>query len=100
MKIHFIGIGGIGVSALAQYYLAKGCQISGSDLVSSEIFKRGRSTFHHNDPKSLANEINYILENKDKVKIMTNNAYKELELFDVNSQVRKYIDIYRNIVKL
>jgi len=39
MKIHFIGIGGIGVSALAKYYLEKGCQISGSDLVSSEITK-------------------------------------------------------------
>jgi len=37
MKIHFIGIGGIGVSALAQYYLEKGHQISGSDLVASEI---------------------------------------------------------------
>ena len=37
MKIHFIGIGGIGVSALAQYYLAKGHQVSGSDLVRSEI---------------------------------------------------------------
>ncbi len=37
MKIHFIGIGGIGVSALAQYYLQKGHQVSGSDLVSSEI---------------------------------------------------------------
>ncbi|MDI6602642.1 MAG: Mur ligase domain-containing protein [Patescibacteria group bacterium] len=39
MKIHFIGIGGIGVSALAQYYLVKGHQVSGSDLVSSEITK-------------------------------------------------------------
>ncbi|MDD2731781.1 MAG: Mur ligase domain-containing protein [Candidatus Pacebacteria bacterium] len=37
MKIHFIGIGGIGVSALAQYYLRKGCKVTGSDLVSSEI---------------------------------------------------------------
>jgi len=37
LKIHFVGIGGIGVSALAQYYLAKGYKISGSDLVSSEI---------------------------------------------------------------
>ena len=37
MKVHFVGIGGIGVSALAQYYLAKGHQVSGSDLVSSEI---------------------------------------------------------------
>lgn len=37
MKIHLIGIGGIGVSALAQYYLSKGHTISGSDLVASEI---------------------------------------------------------------
>jgi len=39
LKIHFIGIGGIGVSALAQYYLAKGHKVSGSDLVSSEIIQ-------------------------------------------------------------
>ena len=37
MKIHLIGIGGIGVSALAQYYLSKGHIVSGSDLTSSEI---------------------------------------------------------------
>jgi len=36
MDIHFIGIGGIGVSALAQYYLSNGHKVSGSDLVSSE----------------------------------------------------------------
>ncbi len=39
MKIHFIGIGGIGVSALTKYYLEKGYRVSGSDLVSSEITK-------------------------------------------------------------
>ncbi len=37
MKIHLIGIGGIGVSALAQHYLAQGHQVSGSDLVRTEI---------------------------------------------------------------
>ena len=37
MKIHFIGIGGIGVSALAQFYVKQGYQVSGSDLASSEI---------------------------------------------------------------
>ena len=37
MKIHFIGIGGIGVSSLAQYYLETGNKVSGSDLVSSEV---------------------------------------------------------------
>jgi UDP-N-acetylmuramate--alanine ligase len=39
MKAHFIGIGGIGVSALAKYYLKKGHKVTGSDLVSSEITK-------------------------------------------------------------
>jgi|AntAceMinimDraft_18_1070375.scaffolds.fasta_scaffold02626_6 UDP-N-acetylmuramate--alanine ligase len=37
MRVHFIGIGGIGVSSLAQYYLAKGSEVSGSDLAFSEI---------------------------------------------------------------
>ena len=37
MRIHFIGIGGIGVSALATYYLGKGHSVSGSDLFESEI---------------------------------------------------------------
>jgi len=37
MKIHFIGIGGIGMSALAKYYLSQGYLVSGSDLADSEI---------------------------------------------------------------
>lgn len=36
MNIHFIGIGGIGVSALAQYYLSEKHNITGSDLDHSE----------------------------------------------------------------
>ena len=39
MRIHFIGIGGIGVSALATYYLEKGHMVSGSDLAETEITK-------------------------------------------------------------
>jgi len=37
MNIHFTGIGGIGASALAKYYLSQGHNVSGSDLSSSEI---------------------------------------------------------------
>lgn len=37
MNTHFIGIGGIGVSALAKYYKTIGATITGSDLASSEI---------------------------------------------------------------
>ncbi|HKL16850.1 MAG TPA: UDP-N-acetylmuramate--L-alanine ligase [Patescibacteria group bacterium] len=35
--VHFTGIGGIGMSGLAQYYLSQGFEVSGSDLRSSEI---------------------------------------------------------------
>ncbi|HRI36533.1 MAG TPA: Mur ligase domain-containing protein [bacterium] len=36
-KIHFIGIGGIGTSALARYYLATGWSVSGSDASDSSL---------------------------------------------------------------
>lgn len=36
-KIHFIGIGGIGISALARFLKEKGFEISGSDLKESKI---------------------------------------------------------------
>ena len=36
-NVYFIGIGGIGVSSLAQYYLATNWKVSGSDAVKSEI---------------------------------------------------------------
>ncbi len=37
MKIHMIGIGGIGMSAMARYYNSKGYKVSGSDSKDSEI---------------------------------------------------------------
>jgi len=36
-KVHLIGIGGIGVSALARLFLQKGTRVSGSDATKSEI---------------------------------------------------------------
>lgn len=43
MKIHFIGIGGIGISGLAQYMHYKGHEVSGSDIADSIITKKLRS---------------------------------------------------------
>ena len=55
-KVYFIGIGGIGISALAQYYLEKGVKVYGSDLVSSEITKmlekKGAKIFINSKGKS------------------------------------------------
>lgn len=39
MFYYFIGIGGIGMSALAQYFKEKGNRVEGSDAVESEIIK-------------------------------------------------------------
>lgn len=37
MKAHFIGIGGIGMSALARYFLSRGVSVSGSDCGDSDL---------------------------------------------------------------
>ena len=55
MNIHFIGIGGIGVSALAKYYLKKGWQVSGSDLTASAITEQMKdmgAAVHIGNPKA------------------------------------------------
>jgi len=38
-RIHFIGIGGIGVSSLARFFLSHGEQVSGSDLAESDLLE-------------------------------------------------------------
>lgn len=43
MKIHFIGIGGIGISGLAQYMHFIGHKVSGSDITDTVITKKLRS---------------------------------------------------------
>lgn len=40
MKIHFIGIGGIGISGLAKFMLAQGHEVSGSDISETVITKK------------------------------------------------------------
>ncbi len=66
MKIHFIGIGGIGVSALAKYYLEKGFKISGSDLKESEITRelkeKGAKIFIGNHKKeNVPKDVNLVI---------------------------------------
>ena len=39
-NIHFIGIGGVGISAIAEIMLSRGYKVSGSDMKESEITDR------------------------------------------------------------
>ena len=54
-KIHFVGIGGIGMSGIAEFLLNHGYEISGSDMQSSEITRylenKGIPIIQGHDPK-------------------------------------------------
>ena len=39
-KVHFVGIGGIGMSGLARLYLHEGADVSGSDAVETELTRK------------------------------------------------------------
>lgn len=55
---HFIGIGGVGMSGLAQLLIDRGCQVSGSDPKENQFTKRlaarGATIYHHHDAANIA----------------------------------------------
>jgi UDP-N-acetylmuramate--alanine ligase len=64
-KIHFIGIGGIGMSALARLFLSLGKEVSGSDLRSSDITKNlekeGVKIFNSQTSQNISPDIDIIV---------------------------------------
>jgi len=55
---HFIGIGGVGMSGLAQLLMDQGCQVSGSDpkenLFTRRLAANGAVIYHHHDAANIA----------------------------------------------
>lgn len=64
-RVHFIGIGGAGMSGLAEILLARGANVSGSDLVRSEktdeLKKQGAHIFIGHDAKHITNDIDTVV---------------------------------------
>jgi UDP-N-acetylmuramate--alanine ligase len=63
-KIYFIGIGGIGMSALARYFIGRGCEVHGYDKTETELTKTLATEgmlIHYTD------DIKYIPEKVDMV---------------------------------
>lgn len=62
--IHFIGIGGIGISALARYFLSLGYKVSGSDSSSSELTaelkKDGIIIYKGHSPKNISKSVQQV----------------------------------------
>jgi UDP-N-acetylmuramate--alanine ligase len=55
--VHFIGIGGIGMSGIAQLFLNQGVKVSGSDLkentITQELKKSGAAIFRGHDQRNI-----------------------------------------------
>lgn len=64
-KIHFIGIGGIGISAIARMFLLEGKAVSGSDqnqsLVTAELAKLGAKIFIGQKAENISPETELII---------------------------------------
>jgi len=64
-KIHFIGIGGIGMSALARMFLGEGKQVSGSDrapsLVTEGLEKLGAKIFYEQEAENIAADVDLVV---------------------------------------
>ena len=59
MKLYFIGIGGIGMSALVRYFLSKGDSVAGYDLTPSPLthaLSEEGATIHYEDDPELIPE--------------------------------------------
>ena len=92
MRIHSIGIGGIGVSALAQYYLEKGNKVSGSDLNDSEIISllknKGAEVFLGHSDKIIEKIYSDAINNQDKLWVIYSPAIEK-----TNPELNKAIEL-------
>jgi UDP-N-acetylmuramate--alanine ligase len=64
-KIHFVGIGGIGMSGIAEILLDQGFQVTGSDKQLSEVTDRlsnlGVEIFEGHDPSHVAKDVDALV---------------------------------------
>lgn len=64
-KVHCIGIGGIGVSALARMFLSRSVAVSGSDMALSEITalleEKGVTIYEGHDAKNVSEDVDMVV---------------------------------------
>ncbi len=64
-NIYFLGIGGIGMSALARYFYQKGCEVSGYDKTPSPLTKRleeeGILIHYEDNPDLIPDNVDFVV---------------------------------------
>ena len=102
--IHFIGIGGIGMSGLAQIMKNMGFNIQGSDLNKNKnterLFKLGIKVFFKHDKKNLKNVTMVVISSavKKNNKELKNAKYKNLPIFKRGDMLANIVALKKNIV--
>ena len=65
LHAHFIGIGGISMSGIAELFIDKGFTVSGSDLTKSEITERlenlGAKIFYEQEASNITSDIELVI---------------------------------------
>jgi UDP-N-acetylmuramate--alanine ligase len=91
--VYFVGIGGIGMSAIARYFLSKGVQVSGYDktetALTKELASEGMSIHYNEDVSVIPKEVALVVytpavpkEHAELVYYQT-NGYKVVKRSDV-----------------
>lgn len=100
-NIYFIGIGGIGMSAIARYYRFKGCDVSGYDKTPSELtaaLEKEGIRVHYEDctdyvPKDRENTLVVytpaIPGDMGELRYVTDNGYKVVKRSKILGEITK-----------
>ncbi len=91
--VYFIGVGGIGMSALARYFLTRGIKVYGYDLTRSSLTKKleaeGIEIHYDDDPSCIPDHIDLVVYTP-----AIPDDHKELNWFrDNNYEIRKRAEV-------
>jgi UDP-N-acetylmuramate--alanine ligase len=87
-RVHFIGIGGIGMLALAQYLQARGFEVSGSDTADSDLLR-------HLTQSGVDVDIGHRAENVENADLVVFTAAASRENVEVTEALRRGITIVK-----
>ncbi|RYZ26535.1 MAG: UDP-N-acetylmuramate--L-alanine ligase, partial [Chitinophagaceae bacterium] len=92
-SVYFIGIGGIGMSAIARYFLSKGIQVSGYDktetALTKELATEGMNIHYNENVNAIPKEVALVVYTpavpKEHAELVyyQNNGYKVVKRSDV-----------------
>ncbi len=103
-NVYFIGVGGIGMSALARYFVAKGKQVAGYDKTATDITKGLEALGVDICFNDTVNEIGSQYLNKDETLVVYTpaipNSHSQLNYFKTNGfRVLKRSEVLGDITK-